>query len=190
MASDKTPVTSTYIPSSYPVMNTGIGMPYVALFTSAGYPIFNPVTNRPLGTHLTRFNFKYEVNKDDECRIEFHVGNYQVVDIYELQEGMLLCVQWGLIYPEGRSFSHKPQFLRIKEVDYTFDDNGTSITLNCKSITEKAEYLPQFMNPSRYMYEKSDAKTMVDYMDEGFGMGHDIGIVIRKFIKKEKEDNG
>lgn len=171
------------IPPTYPVMNTGIAMPYVALFNFAGLPIFNPITNRPLGASITRFNYKYEVDKNSEANIEIVVGDYQVVDLPDLQEKMRLYIQWGYIYPEGRSFSHRPKAVKIKEVDYTFDDHGTTIKIKALAFSEELDHIPQVINPS--INTLAPKQTMVEAMDAGFG--HNIGIVIRKF-KKPNQD--
>lgn len=181
---NKEVVKSTLIPTSYPVMNTGIAMPYVALFNFAQLPIFNPVTNRPLGAYITKFSFKYEVDEDTEANIEIMVGNYQVVDIPDIQEKMLLFIQWGYIYSEGRSFSHKPKIVKIEEVDYTFDDRGTQIRIKAKALTKDINFVSPVINPT-YRSVDDGIQNMVQAMDNGFGKG--IGIIIRKF--KSKEDN-
>lgn len=184
MAVNREPVkNSSGIPPTYPVMNTGIAMPYVALFNFAGLPIFNPITNRPLGASITRFNYKYEIDKNEEANIEIHVGNYQVVDLVDIQEKMLLYIQWGYVYPEGRSFSHRPKAVKIKEVDYTFDDHGTLIKIRALALSEKIDHLPQMINTSFSTLE--EGITMVEAMDAG--LGHNIGIVIRKFKKSNPD---
>ena len=166
---------------SYPMMNTGIALPYIALFSQQGIPIINPVTGIPIGCSITRFSFKFEVDEFTESRLEFTVPGVQIADNIDLQEGVCIAIQWGYIYPETRTISSKPQLIRLKEVDYTFDDSGTHVRIKGHAVTkETLEYLPQVVNPK--IDDGLKGLSLSQMMDAGFNQ--QIGIVMRRFKKK------
>lgn len=167
--------------ATYPMMNAGIAMPYLAIFNAAGIPIYNPHTKRPLGTNITQFSYKYEVEKDTEANLDIQVAHYSVVDLTDIQEKAIIYLQWGYIYPEGRTVSSKPKKLQIKEAEYTFDSQGTNIKLKCKALTFELTHMPQYVpnNPE-------DGRKFSQWLDDGLDKA--MGIIIRKFKPKNTEE--
>lgn len=160
-----------------PIMANGMGMPYVALFNIDGYPILDPLTGLPVGCGITKFSFRSQVDEPNETQIVIETGGADIADSPQLQEGYLIVVQWGYIFPKGNTISSKPKPLRIKEIDYTFDNNGTKVVLKCVDQTNVVQYLPQ------YIPDPTTSETFTDYMDRGFDQG--IGILIQKHIPDE-----
>lgn len=163
-----------------PIMVNGVGMPYVAIFNIDGYPIIDPLTGLPVGCGITRFTFKSQVDEPNETSITIMTGSSAIADSPQLQEGYLIVVQWGYIFPKGNTISSKPKPLRIKEIDYTFDNNGTTVVLKCEDQSGEIRFLPQ------YIPDPTTNETFTDYMDRGFDQ--EIGILIQKHIPDESTE--
>lgn len=160
-----------------PIMSYGVGMPYLAIFNMDGYPIIEPSSGLPIGVGVTRFTFRSQVDKPNETEIIIETGSPLIADSPQLQTGMLLVIQWGYIFPHGNTLSSKPKPIRIKDVDYLFDNNGTKVTLKCEDQSNIIQYLPQ------YIPDPSNDYKFTDFMDDGFGEG--VGIVIKRFYTDE-----
>lgn len=151
----------------------GTGTPYVALFDVAGEPIMNPITGIALGAYMSNFQFKSGDEEDDACVLTIDTGDPNTADIEGIQEGSIINVQWGYIYPDGSSKSSIVHVVEIKQLESVFDDSGTHITIHGKdSISNLRNSLP--FKPSG-----DDKYTMKEFMDDGFGSN--VGIIIQMF---------
>lgn len=162
-----------------PIMAHGVGMPYVAIFNIDGYPILDPYTQLPIGSGTTRFTFRSKIEEANETEITIQTGRSDIADSPQLQEGILIVVQWGYIFPNGSVSSSKPKVVRIKDIDYTFDTTGTTVILKCSDDSKSLQYLPQ------YVPDPEKDRTFTEFMDEG--LHQQIGIIIKRFKDNEEQ---
>lgn len=162
-----------------PILFQGTAAPYVALFNEIGMPIMNTITGIPLGAYIHGFNYKTDESKENLCTITLTTGNPITVDNGAIQEGCTLLIQWGYIYPDGSSLSGPVISLKIRDMDITFDGQGTKIVLKCVDKSGKIRQMPIWV-PS-----PESETTLKDFMDDGLNCG--IGIVIEKFYYDGKD---
>lgn len=156
-----------------PILYMGTAMPYMALFNEVGAPIEESTTGLPLGAYITSFSYKTDESKENLCTINFTVGNPLCVDNPAIEEGSTILVQWGYIYPDSSSISSPLVVLKIRDMDITFDDGGTKVTLKCVDKSAKIRQMPIWV-------PRADSETTLkDFMDNGLNCG--MGIVIQKF---------
>ena len=171
--SDKKTVNETSLEkASASNLSYGTATPYIALFNAFYEPIMNPLTNIPLGAYMSRFTYTFDQEHENVCEATFDTGDPSTADIEELQEGYEMGVQFGYIYPDGTYKSSKLHILKIKELDYTFDDRGTHITVRMRDSANDLRATEPY-RPS------GDDYTFKKFLDEG--MGFDRGIIIEKF---------
>lgn len=156
----------------------GTAMPYLALFNEEGLPIMNTITGIPLGAYISKFSYKYEQNKEDQCSITFDTGDPDTVDIAELQEHKVIMVQWGYIYPDGSYLSGPVRMVEVKDFNAIFDDSGTHATIKCKDSSSVLRGLPPH-RPSAEDDDNDGVSSMVDYLNRG--CDRQVGVIIEKF---------
>lgn len=162
-----------------PILYHGTATPYLALFNEIGMPILESNTGIPIGAYITSFSYKTEESKENLCTILFTTGNPASVDNPAIQENSTIIVQWGYIYPDASSVSSPAIALKIRDVDITFDDQGTKVTLKCVDKTARIRTMPIWV-------PKVDSEqTFKDLMDNGFNCG--MGIVIERFYYEKKD---
>ena len=151
--------------------------PYLAIFDVNNVPILNPLTGIPLGAYITKFNFKYIEGKENQATFTIESGNPDTTAIQELQPGKVIHLQWGYIYPTGKTISSPVRSIKIQDHNAVFDSQGTHITLKCVDSIVALRGLPGFTPTG----EEEDAKglSMVDFMNKGCNVG--LGIVIQKY---------
>lgn len=155
------------------VLVYGTATPYVALFDEGSMPVMNPLTNIPLGAYISRFNYKFDEENENQATLIFDTGNPDTVDIEAIQEGKTLYLQWGYIYPNGESKSSKVHAVEVKELGSTFNDQGTTLTLKCKDGTSSLrEDVP-------YKSNGMDWYKMKNFLDDG--LGQERGVIIEMF---------
>lgn len=156
-----------------PILHHGTATPYLAIFNEIGMPVNNSSTGFPLGAYIHNFSYKTDESKENLCTVILTTGDPTSVDNEDIQEGKTLMLQWGYIYPDASSISSPLLIVKIRDMDITFDDQGTKITLKCVDRSAKIRQIPIWV-------PKPDSpKTVKDFMDEGLGCG--MGIVIEKF---------
>lgn len=165
------------MPVNFPMTVAGTAQPYLALFNPEGSPILNSNTGLPLGAYITNFSYKTDEGKENQATIVIDSGTPDLVDGTEVQEGSEIIIQFGYIYPSGRTLSCEPISIKVKDVDLLFDDRGTHITLKCIDASFVARLTPAFIPLPEGTGE--DSFTLEDYMDRG--CNNCIGIIIRKY---------
>ena len=154
-------------------LQSGTATPYVALFSLEGGPIVNPLTGIALGAYVTEFKFSSGDENEDALRIVIDTGDPNAVDIPESQEKKELAVQWGYIYSNGTSKSSKVHVVEVKQLEVTFDDQGTHITVGAKdSVSDLRLTAP-------YKPSGDENYTMKNFLDDGMGL--EKGIIIELF---------
>ena len=156
----------------------GTATPYLALFNSDGMPVMNTITSIPLGAYITKFSFKYDEEKENQCVLTFETGDPDTVDIPELQEGKTLNIQWGYIYPDGSFVSGPIKGLKIKDFNCIFDSTGTHATIKCVDATVELRRVPPH-RPSAEDDDDDGVSSMVDFLERG--CDRSVGIIIEKF---------
>lgn len=156
-----------------PILDRGTGTPYLAIFNDTGMPIMNTLTGIPLGAYISSFSYKTEESKENLGTLNFSTGNPNTVDISEIQEGKTIIIQWGYIFSGGTSISSKPYNLKIRDIDVSFDDSGTKVTLKCVDATNVIRQMPI------YVPDPEQETTFLDFLNQGLGRG--LGIIIEKF---------
>lgn len=156
-----------------PILQKGIGQPYLAIFDSGGIPIKNILTGIPLGAYITSFSYVYDEEKENLATLSIEVGNPDTVDIPELKEGSTIFLQWGYIYSNGEFISSPVITIKIRDFDCIFDDTGTHITIKCVDGTGDLRYYPP------YVYSEISGYQFSDYIDGG--CNNSIGVIIEEF---------
>lgn len=156
-----------------PILQQGIGQPYLALFDSGGMPIRNPITGIPLGAYITDFSFLYDEEQENLATFSLETGNPDTVDIPALQEGSTIFLQWGYIYSNGESISSPVRIIKIRDFDCIFDDTGTHITIKCIDGVGDLRYYPP------YSFSVEEGHSLSALLDRGYY--NNIGIVIEEF---------
>lgn len=153
-------------------LHHGTATPYIALFNYFLEPIMNPVTGIPLGAYMSKFNYTFDQESENVCEATFDTGDPATADIEELKGGYELAVQFGYIYADGTYKSSKVHYLKIKEVDCVFDDQGTHITIRMKDSVND-------LRGSEPYKPAGDGYTFKDFLDDGMGLMR--GLIIEKF---------
>ena len=153
-------------------LHHGTATPYIALFNAFLEPIMNPLTGIPLGAYMSRFDYNFDQESENVCEVTFDTGDPATADIAELKDGYELGIQFGYIYDDGTYKSSKLHYLKVKEVDCVFDDQGTHITIRMKdSVNDLRGSEPYKPAGEGYTFKK--------FLDEGMGLMR--GLIIEKF---------
>ena len=161
-------------------LKEGTAAPYVSLFDSNYLPIRNALTGIPLGAYMSKFSYRYDQETENVCEVTLNTGNPETADLKEIAEGAMVNVQYGYIYYDGTHKSSKVHSLKVKELDCTFDDQGTHITLRLKDAASDLRTAPPYKSNGD---EENTFKTFLDN-----GMGLDRGIIIERFEQIGSED--
>lgn len=153
-------------------LHHGTATPYIALFNAFLEPIMNPLTGIPLGAYMSRFSYKFDQESENVCEATFDTGDPNTADIDELKEGYELGVQFGYIYSDGTYKSSKLHYLKLKEIDCVFDDQGTHLTIRLKDSAND-------LRGSEPYKPCGEDYTFKDFLDGGMGLLR--GIIIEKF---------
>lgn len=156
-----------------PILQQGIGMPYLAIFDSRGMPIRNPLTGIPLGAYITSWLFIYDEEQENLATLSVETGDPDSVDIESLQEGSTIFLQWGYIYSNGESVSSPVRVIKVRDFDCIFDDTGTHITIKCVDGVGDLRYYPP------YSFSDMDGYRLSQLLDSGYHS--EVGIVVEEF---------
>lgn len=156
-----------------PILFNGTGAPYLALFDSMGMPIMNPITGIPLGAYMSSFSYVYDEEQENLGTLVFDTGDPDTVDISSLQEGSVIFIQWGYIYPDGQFISGPIRSLKIRDLDCTFDSTGTHVTLKCIDGVGDLRYQPP------YTYSDLEEYRFSKFIEDG--CNDNIGVIIEIF---------
>ena len=156
-----------------PNLYLGTATPYIAIFLDSS-PLVNAITGVNLGAYMSSFNIHLNDKKEDICLAVFDVGDPDAIDLDVVQEGKLIDVQWGYIYPDGSFAASKVHTLKVTTLEVIFDETGTHINLHG---SDKSVDLRTGVPYRPIAIEK---QTFKDFLD--MGMGQETGIIIEKFI--------
>lgn len=156
-----------------PILQKGIGQPYMAIFNTNGRPIMNPITGIPIGAYISAWDFSYDEERENLANITIDTGDPDTVDIRELSENSILLLQWGYIYSNGEFISSPIRVIKVRDFNTTFDDKGTHITLVCQDGVSEFRYFPP------YTYNESKEYSLSTLLDKGY-YGN-LGIIIEEF---------
>lgn len=151
----------------------GTATPYIAIFDENGSPIVNPLTNIALGAYVNSFKFASGDETEDGLKMSIVTGNPDTADVPEIQEGRIIQIQFGYIYPDKTFKSSKVHRLKIKELEVIFNDKGTHIQIG--ALDEVSDL--RLSTP--YKPTGLDNRSMKDFMDAGLGLK--VGIIIEMF---------
>lgn len=155
------------------ILMEGTATPYLAIFSEEGMPVMNQLTGIPLGAYISQFQYKFDEEHENECTINFDVGNPDIVDQDDLQTGKTIWLQWGYIYPDSTSICNEPKAIKVKDFNCTFDDSGTHVALKCVDGTgDIRQALPLKTGGDK-------DELMSTFLDNGCEL--DIGVIIEKF---------
>lgn len=164
------------------ILQSGVGMPYLALFNEEEQPICieDDLGNMiPLGARISKFEFKSTIKAKDTNMVTLTIqsGDSSIIDVPQLAEGSILILQWGYIYPNGNTASSPYRVVKIRDIDATFNTSGVTLTLKCIDTAAQVNQLEPFKpntNP-----DDSSFNTFSKFLDEG--MGNKIGIIIKRY---------
>ncbi|WP_254555175.1 hypothetical protein, partial [Salmonella enterica] len=57
------------------ILVDGTATPYLAIFSEDGMPVMNQLTGIPLGAYINQFQYKFDEEHENECTINFDVGD-------------------------------------------------------------------------------------------------------------------
>ena len=155
------------------ILQHGTATPYLAIFDGQGNPFRHPISGVPLGAYISKFSYKFDPKKNNECAITFDCGDPDVVGESAFKENSKIMVQWGYIYSDGSSISSDPIVLYIRDYNVDFDDSGVHSSLICLDIKE--EIRKQFpVKPNG-----DEQRTLDKYLENG--CDDDIPVIIERF---------
>lgn len=114
---------------SKPIMEGGSATPYLAIFDGRSNPIVDPLTNLPIGTYVTNFEYVYNEEDDDTFEITLTCDNPNLIDLPQLSYLMPLLLQWGWIFSDGSSNCGPVRKVVIRDSESNFSDSGVKIVL-------------------------------------------------------------
>ena len=155
------------------ILYNGMGQPYLALFDFRGMPIMNPITGIPLGAYISTWNYRYDEEKENLATITFDTGDPDTVDIDALQEGSVIYLQWGYIYPDGQFISGPIKTIKVRDFEAKFDSTGTHVTIKCIDSIGDLRYQPP------YNFSEASENSLSSYLDGGCDNG--VGVIIEIF---------
>lgn len=154
----------------------GTATPYLALFNSDGEPIMNQLTEIPLGEYITQFSYKYDEQKENQARLTFEVGDPDIVDQVDLQEGSTILLQWGYIFNNGSHISGPIKSIKVKDFNSTFDSTGVHVSLVCIDGAVSLRHIP----PCAPCAEEDKAEMgFMKFLDNGCMMN--VAVIIEEF---------
>lgn len=156
-----------------PILQNGVGMPYLSLFDSMGMPVMNPITGIPLGAYISKFSYMYNEEKENMATLTFDTGDPDTVDIEALQEGSNIFLQWGYIYPNGQSVSGPIKSIKIRDLNCLFDSTGTHVTIKCLDSVGDLRFQPP------YTYCDLPQYSFSKFIEEG--CNNNTGVIIEMF---------
>lgn len=156
-----------------PILQQGIGQPYLAIFDSKGMPIKNVLTGIPFGVYITRWYFEYNEETENLSIINLDVADPDTVDVEELHEGSIIYLQWGYIFPNGEFLSSPVRVIKVRDFDCIFDDQGTHITIKCVDGAGDLRYYPPYSFSEIPEYSFS---TLLNG-----GCNNSVGVIIEEF---------
>ena len=90
-----------------------------------------------------------------------------------MQEGQVICLQWGYIYPDGQFVSGPVKIIKVRDFDATFDSTGTHVTIKCIDSTGDLRYQPA------YNFSDMEGYKLSTFLDNG--CDNATGVIIEIF---------
>lgn len=131
-----------YLKDSEPVLDTGTGTPYIAIFQANGKPIMDPQKNLPLGIFVSDFEYTYKEEDADEGNMTIETDNPELVSHPAIQFNQTLILQWGYIYPHKAPHIGPARKLFIEAMKSEFTPTGVKIKLTLKDSTALSKNMP------------------------------------------------
>ena len=116
------------------ISEKGMATAYVAIFDSTGKPIFDPLSNLPIGIFVTDFNYTFIEEKSDTASFTILTDNPNLVDLPKLSQQSVLKLQWGFIFEDGTSDSSQVRTVSIADHSVDFNENGITIKYSCTDL--------------------------------------------------------
>lgn len=155
------------------ILYKGTATPYLAIFDGQGNPFRHPLTGVPLGAYISKFSYKFDLKKKNECVVTFDCGDPDIVGESSFKAESKIILQWGYIYSNGSSVSCEPVILYIRDYNVEFNDSGVHSSLVCLDIKEEIRrQLP-------FKPNGDTNKTLDKYLENG--CDENIPIIIEKF---------
>ena len=133
-----------------PILDEGMGTPYLAVFDGFQKPIIDPVSQLPIGVFLDNFIYEYNEDKEDSGSFVLITGNPNLGDIPQLSYYMPLFLQWGYILADGTVKASPLRKVMIIGNNTTFGQEGVSIEIlfaDAASILLKNSPAKYFSDP-------------------------------------------
>lgn len=131
----------------------GLGTPMCWLFNYNGDMLLDSA-DRPLGRHVNEFEYTYDEEGDDTCKIKFLFPEPYLMDTPQVSEDMVILVQWGFLLP-NRTFIKSPiRKVAIRDLEREYSTEGLKATIEC---TDLVSYLRMYKTQSMRKYENPNA---------------------------------
>lgn len=156
---------------SDPILDEGMGTPYLAVFDGFKKPIIDPVSQLPIGVFLDNFIYEYNEDKEDSGSFVLITGNPNLGDIPELSYFMPLYLQWGYILANGTVKASPLRKVMIVGSNTTFGQEGVSIEIkfaDAAAIILKNSPAKYFSDPD---IMSKDEIAYWEYLLEGIPVG-------------------
>lgn len=141
-------------PDSDPILYSGTGTPYLAMFDGGKQPILDPVSKLPIGVYTISFEYTYEEGKEDSGKFILLTDNADLISIEQFGYLMPLYLQWGWIYSNSTSKSGPLKKVVIVGHDVHFTPEGTRITIEFSDCSILLKNMPPNFSGQAKGFEK------------------------------------
>ena len=145
------------------ILRHGYGYPRFWLYNKLGEEVviadvYNSVPDIPIASFITDFEYTFDEENDDECKISFQFLIPSQIDHEIFQEDIVLRVQWGYILPDGEIIKANIRTVAIRDIAPSYSENGIKLVLSC---TDLVSYLKNVRGNFA-----SDSNNFVDWLQE------------------------
>lgn len=150
------------MPDNKRVLETSLGMPLFWIYDKQGVPITmdgNTDGKRiEVNQMITKFNYKYDEENDDECCITIQVVRSNQLDNPEFRTDNIIKVRWGYILPGGKLLQSPIRTVAIRDIKSTYKSDGIEMELICSDLVS---YLKNQRDNT-----VSDSDNFIDWINE------------------------
>jgi len=149
------------MPDNNRILATSLGMPLYWIYDKKGVPItmegnFGGEIN--INQMVTKFNYKYDEENDDECCITIQVVRSGQLDNPEFRTDNVIQVRWGYIVPGGKILQSPMRTVAIRDLKTMYKSDGIELELICSDLVS---YLKNQRDNT-----VSDSDNFIDWINE------------------------
>lgn len=113
------------------------GMPLCWIYDKQGSPIMmtdnygSPIN---INQMVTKFNYRFDEENDDECNITIQVVRSSQLNHPEFRTDNIILVSWGYILPHGKILPAAKRKVAIRDLKTSYESDKIELTLCCTDL--------------------------------------------------------